>query len=620
MVKLALISNHIILPGYSQPKAGAILVKNEIIEDIFVFNAPIVFDAIQNLYPGYILLNYLELYISPGIIDINVRKEWESYSTLTKSAISGGTTFILEEPSFYNSTYYDEEFFCDIGTVQIINDNNFEELNQNSCAYKIYFFPPAHSIQSLKNLSIIPNILKNCQVPLFIDPNIPDERMLYMSSPFRHEPTHERFSVRTESKVNIFAGGYAEDAINSANSTERDGPLSRRNKSLVEDINDLIIDHHEIKEFRRSKGGDEIIAIPEADTADESTPNSFTRKKLKRKHSTSIIDTLNHKIKQEQQNYRNIVEVESLSYSSSGRTSFSSVAMQFVESADPHKGVKSSELNIKQSLKSSRKRPGLIQTSITPDDRDDDYTFFLANCPEHWETKGVNKILSLISVTDRVHVQNISSAVAINQIKEASVKYKSLTCEVSVSHFFFSSSSIDKKDTRYKAQPPIRNNSNMNLLWEIANLRGMNAISSHHVCIDKKHKAIDSGTFIKALNGICSLGLSLQAIWTSLIKLETKPEKLDNHLVRISKWISSNPSKIMNFSNRGSIAKGNLADLIVWNPYCRDIANIPEEYKGISPFEGLELYGKIYYVYLRGKIAYNKGKFLKNGRRVYRAC
>jgi len=43
-------------------------------------------------------------------------------------------------------------------------------------------------------------------------------------------------------------------------------------------------------------------------------------------------------------------------------------------------------------------------------------------------------------------------------------------------------------------------------------MKGIDSISSQHAFIKAEYKAIDSGNFQKALNGICSLGYTLQAI------------------------------------------------------------------------------------------------------------
>ena len=155
MEKLVMMSRHIVLLDHQVPVNGIILVVNGLIEDVIELEEEISADDIKSSYPEYTILDYLSLYISPGIIDINTRKEWDSYSTFTKNAVSGGVVFLLEEPSFYDKTPKIEQLYCDVGSIQIIDDTNYQELDESCFAYKVYLFPPTGSVQCLKDLSVL---------------------------------------------------------------------------------------------------------------------------------------------------------------------------------------------------------------------------------------------------------------------------------------------------------------------------------------------------------------------------------------------------------------------------------------------------------------------------------
>ena len=47
------------------------------------------------------VIDYENYYVSPGIIDSTVRRNWEDYTTTTKAAIAGGVTFFLEHQTLY---------------------------------------------------------------------------------------------------------------------------------------------------------------------------------------------------------------------------------------------------------------------------------------------------------------------------------------------------------------------------------------------------------------------------------------------------------------------------------------------------------------------------------------
>lgn len=607
MERFIIASNHLVLLESPFPVSGFMVVNGEEIEHVEICPKGVSMESLSALYPNTLLLNYLDFYISPGIIDLNSRKEWESYSTYTKSAISGGVTFLLEEPSFYSNSSNVQDLFCDIGQVQVLNDNNYEDFDESYFAFKLYLFPPSGSIESIKNLSMISYISEFSDRPIFIDPNTPDERMLFISSPLRHKGADEHVQTSTETHFNIFAGAYGEDIdVDSGNSGSEERKVTQV-ATMIDGKIGFFDDDIEVVERKESIGGDEVIVTPETK---ELKP---IRKSFKRKHkplvqSKTILEDLEQRIKKESQNYEVLCKAENQTYSNSGSTSY-------FYSDEPISIPKIQPVNIPRQLQ--RMRPAKINTTILQQDRTNNYDYYLANCPEHWETKGIDTLLSAIPASAKVHIQGISSAVAISKVRKATECFKQLTCEIPASHLFFSSNSIEKSNTRFKSVPPIRNAANLNFLWDMVKLRGIPAITSQHVFIDGPHKALESGSFRNALNGICSIGLSLQAIWTALNMPITPIEKLEGYLVRISRWLSTQPAKIIGLNNRGSINKGKLADFIVWEPYCKQKAQMSKEYKTVSPYSDIELCGKIHCVYLRGKVAYNNGIFQEFGKKVY---
>lgn len=194
---------------------------------------------------------------------------------------------------------------------------------------------------------------------------------------------------------------------------------------------------------------------------------------------------------------------------------------------------------------------------------------------------------------------------------------RGLTSEVPATLLYFSSDDIEGRDTRFKSNCVIRNRSNHALIWDILKFKGIDTISSQHASIESDFK---QSSYTHALNGINCMGFSLQAVWTSLRKTVTKKEQLEHYLVRISKWMSLNPAMtIQCASERGSIEKGKLADLVIWKPYeTRKVDNILSENPEMNPFFGHLLDGRICRVYLRGLLAFNDGAFRAHGRKIVR--
>lgn len=601
MEKLGILSRHIVLCDSTYPVHGIILIKDELIQDIIVLENNISSSEVLSKFNQWKILDYSDYYISPGLIDLNARKEWETYETFTKAAVAGGTTFVLEEPSFYNNSEENPMLFCDIGKTKLLTDENMQTPDPECIAYKAYLFQPSKNIPAVTNLQGLIEISNFHKVPLFVDPNLPDPRILYMSSPNRLEGTEERKDNEVKPTTTVFAAALSHNTKDSGEDEEEfeitenfrtvslmDGEIDSFKSSSQE------INSEEIKE--RSSDGREVV---------RGLKNLQIPPKGKHKSSNShtIIDNLEERINRDSKNIEALCMAESNTYQKSGSTSFLAVKKEI-------------EIEPKSA---PRQRTRLCISTKAKVELATDYTFFLANCPEIWETAGIEILLSKVTQSTRMHFQNISAASSFNLIRKSADVNKNISCEISAPYLFFNSGNISKTDTRYKNSPPIRGPSNFNLLWDLLKMRVINSISSGHVLIDYYKKGVDSGSFQNALNGICSMGMSMLAIWSTINIPTMKIETLEHYLVRLGKWFSMVPAKVIGMHQRGSIAKGKLADLVVWSPYCKERVNVCKEYQELSTFNGIEMHGKIEKVYVRGKLAFDNGEFHPVGKRVAKA-
>jgi dihydroorotase-like cyclic amidohydrolase len=310
---------------------------------------------------------------------------------------------------------------------------------------------------------------------------------------------------------------------------------------------------------------------------------------------------------------------EESTYSRSGSTSFgnenlpkkcfsfslSPSAFDRISEPEPHSATVISKFSTRKELL----RPSsIVIKRECKNESQEYYVHHLANYPEHWEIAGIEKIVEYLESHSKVHFQNISSVGALNRIRQIKQKFKNVTCEIPAAHLYFNSDSVSTGDTRFKNAPPIRNRGNFNLLWDLLKLKGIDLITSQHVNIDPSHKPFNN--FQQSLNGIASLGCSLQAVWTVLNIPITRKELLEHYIVRLAKWMSLHPAKVLEVDKeRGSIEIGKFADLVVWDPWTR--AKVTE-CKYQSPFVGQDLLGVIKHVYVKGKLVNDK-EFLATG-------
>lgn len=643
MVKHALISRHIVLTNNAhsnKPIYGIILIEDEIINDIVIIEDNIPISAVIEKYSDWSPENLEHNYISPGIIDLNARLEWETYTELTKAAISGGVTFTLIESGYYMDPAPTGEMFCDIGKVATLEISTMDMIpflsDQGFLAVKGYLFPPYMTVQCIpSNLLPVLQDIEKTPLIFIIDPNLPDPRMLHSVSPYRLRALKDRLTDSHESSS--FSGAFPdliEDEEEEDDSPQLPKLQSRR--TVANDIRkkpsankDEGRNSDEIKISSNPRNTTELVLnIDEIKEIDEQFAELMS-KKLKKYNTNTIFDDLDKRIRESQMSIQNLSHAEFETYKGAGVTHFvSPIAlspnpMNFPMSPmSDASGGSSIPSSPRPSILQRRKVPNSLSLVIKPTItvKENLYCYHMANYSHTWELSGITKLLEALRKSNcRVHICNISAASSLNKIRQAKDWYKKITCEVPASHLTFSSMTIPENDTRFKSYPPIRNQANTNLLWDLLKMKGIDAITSSHAAICSDYK-LANGNFRKAVNGFPSIGFSLQAVWTMLNGPVSSLSHLEHYIVRLAKWLSLHPAEILNISaTRGSICKGKYADFFVWNPY--EKFKVTEEhspYPQMSPFLGTELYGKILKVYLRGHLAYNAGKFKARGRVVQR--
>jgi allantoinase len=81
----------------------------------------------------------------------------------------------------------------------------------------------------------------------------------------------------------------------------------------------------------------------------------------------------------------------------------------------------------------------------------------------------------------------------------------------------------------------------------------------------------------------------------------------------MAKWMAYQPADLLNVAwRKGSIASGNDADLVVFDPEASFVVEAAQLYHRhpITPYEGKTLFGRVDCTFLRGRPVFAAGKFL----------
>ena len=230
------------------------------------------------------------------------------------------------------------------------------------------------------------------------------------------------------------------------------------------------------------------------------------------------------------------------------------------------------------------------------------YQAYLKSRPRKWENDAVKLMLKLAAEYQHpTHIVHLSSSDCLENIRAAKKEGLPITVETCPHYIFFKAESIPNKDTRYKCAPPIREEANNILLWDALVDGTIDFIGSDHSPAPPNIKELETGNLKKAWGGISGIQFTLSAIWTG-------GEVHGLTLKRLKEVLCEAPAKFIGkASQKGKIEVGYDADLVVWNPEERYkiTTEIIEAKHKVSPYEGLNLKGKVKQTYVGGNLVWN---------------
>src|SRR5690606_13932442 len=158
--------------------------------------------------------------------------------------------------------------------------------------------------------------------------------------------------------------------------------------------------------------------------------------------------------------------------------------------------------------------------------------------------------LFLLEYTGRkMHVPTISTAKSVEMIKEAKVKGIQVTCSVAVHNLVLTDDVLRDFDTRYKVNPPLRDEFHRKALIEGVLDGTIDVITSDHCPLDIELKKME---FDLAKDGTIGLESAFGALLT-VLPLDVVVDKLQ-------------AAKTIFLNKNESIKVGQLADLTLFNP------------------------------------------------------
>jgi allantoinase len=226
------------------------------------------------------------------------------------------------------------------------------------------------------------------------------------------------------------------------------------------------------------------------------------------------------------------------------------------------------------------------------------YLRYLRSRPPEAEDEAVALVATTAAATGgRAHIVHLSSAGALETLREARARGVRLSAETTPHYLVFAAEAIPDGATPYKCAPPIREDENRGRLWAgLADGTVEMVVTDHSPCTPEL-KRIGDGDLAGAWGGIASLELGLAAVWT-----EARARGFD--LVQVVDWLCRRPAALAGLAGRkGDIVVGADADLVVLDPeatFVVDAAALHHRHP-VTPYDGARLHGRVAATILRGQ-------------------
>ena len=196
----------------------------------------------------------------------------------------------------------------------------------------------------------------------------------------------------------------------------------------------------------------------------------------------------------------------------------------------------------------------------------------------------------------KIHLAHVSTRGAIQAVRDAKDAGLLVTCEVTPHHWTLTDEAVADYDTNTKMSPPLRSQEHVNAVLEAMKDGTIDAIATDHAPhhIDEKALEFDQAPF--GITGLeTAVGLAFDLVHRGVIDLE-----------RLVEMCSTNPARIFNLADRGSLKTNAHADVTLLDPefhWTFDVNRSLSKSRN-TPFHGRELQGAAVATIVGGRVVY----------------
>lgn len=231
------------------------------------------------------------------------------------------------------------------------------------------------------------------------------------------------------------------------------------------------------------------------------------------------------------------------------------------------------------------------------------YPAWAASRPAAAESRAIERVVTAARATGGwAHIVHLSSADGLAAVQRARGDGVRITAETCPHYLTFAAEELPPGAVSAKCAPPIRSADDRRALWGALASQAVDVVASDHSpCpIELKRPAV--GDLTEAWGGVSSLQVWPRVLWT-------QATARGYGLADLARWAAARPAQLAGLAQKGSLAPGCDADLVVWDPH-EDVTVDPADLESRhpqTPYAGHRLQGRIQATYLRGSLVWADG-------------
>ena len=241
--------------------------------------------------------------------------------------------------------------------------------------------------------------------------------------------------------------------------------------------------------------------------------------------------------------------------------------------------------------------------------------------PALLEAEATGRVIDIATfVGVPLHIFHVSCGETVSRITSARQQGLPVTGETCPQYLFLTWDVYDAPEVAGAlpvCSPPIRDSKAQNALWQALSQNDLQVVTTDHCPFTAEEKATGLNDYSQIPGGVPSIEMRFAALYSHGVR---------RGLLTPSQWVAqccTTPAKLMGLSQKGQIAVGKDADLVIFDPDTEHTLTPDSlhETAGWTPYNSLTLQGWPQTTLSRGNIVVHNGEFLGmagNGRFLHR--